>query len=300
MKATMSTPQVSFAIQGMFCAKCAVKVESALMRLDGVVAAQVNYATERARVIYDPMHLYGTAMVDAVRGEGFDVRMQHFALDVDGLLYATSRQFVERMLHRTIGVSNVTLDFGGEHVEIDTFADDSSLRDIQRTLGRLGFVTESAPSKSIRWFVARTVIAVLLALVIALSAGEHVGWLATTSIIHLPFVAVTLGMFALFVTALPFYHFAFDAGLQGEFDAGVLIALISLVSFLIGIPLALIAPTTWLTGIAFVFATTLTAGWFLARALTALVLPRITKPKLAVPRPAASQTQFKAVSNSSN
>ncbi len=293
----MSTQQVSFAIQGMFCAKCAVQVESVLTRLDGVVAAQVNYATERVRVVYDPMRLYGNALVDAVRGEGFDVRLQHIVLDVDGLLYATSRRFIERILRRTAGVSDVTLDLGREHVEIDAFADDSSPRDIQRTLERLGFVTKSTPSKSMRWFVARTVIATLLALVIALSAGEHIGWLATTSVIHLPFVAVTLSMFALFVTALPFYHFAFDAGLQGEFDSGVLIALVSLVSFLMGIPLALIAPKTWLTGIAFVLATTLTAGWFLVRAVTALILPRISKQQIAVVKPVASPAQLNTVSN---
>ncbi len=297
MKATMSTRQISFAIQGMFCAKCAVKVESALTRLDGVVAAQVNYATERAHVVYDPTRLYGTAMVEAVRDEGFDVRMQHIALEVDGLLYATSRRFVERILHRTTGVSNVTLDFGEEHVEIDAFADDSSPRDIQRTLERLGFATEVLPSKGLQRFVAHTVIATLLAVLIVLSAGEHIGWLATTSVIHLPFVAVTLGMFALFVTALPFYQFAFDAGLQGEFDAGVLIALVSLVSFLIGIPLALIAPTTWLTGIAFVIATMLTAGWFLVRAVTALILPRISKQQIAVVKPVGSPAQLNTVSN---
>lgn len=295
----MSTQQISFAIQGLFCAKCAVKVESALTRLDGVVAAQVNYASERARVVYDPTHLRGSAMVDAVRGEGFDVRMQHIAIDVDGLLYASSRQFIERILHRTAGVSNVMLDLGREHVEIDAFADDASPRDIQRTLERLGFVTGRAPSKSIRWFVAHTVIATFLALVIALSAGEHIGWLPTTSVIHLPFVSVTLSMFALFVTALPFYHSAFDAGLQGEFDVGVLIALVSLVSFLIGIPLALIAPTTWLTGSAFVIATTLTAGWFLVRAATALFFLRMSKPMLAIAKPVTSPTQFKAVSNGS-
>lgn len=296
----MSTQQVSFAIQGMFCAKCAIKVESALARLDGVVAAQVNYATERARVVYDPVRLYGSAMVEAVRREGFDVRIQHIALDVDGLLYATSRRFVERILHRTTGVSNVRLDFGGEHVEIEAFADDSSPRDIQRTLGRLGFLTESTHPKSIRWFVARTVIATLLALLIGLSAGEHVGWFPTSSIIHLPIGVVTLGMFALFVTAFPFYHFAFDAGLQGESDAAVLTALASLVSFVIGIPLAVIAPTNWLTGIAFVIAPALTAGWFLVRAVTALLLPRTSKQSLAIAKTVTSQTQIQAVSNSSS
>lgn len=269
------------------------------MRLDGVVAAEVNYATERARVVYDPMRLGGSAMIDAVRGEGFDVRLQHIALDVDGLLYATSRPFVERILHRMAGVSGVTLDLGREHVGIESFADDSSPRDIQRALERLGFLIERTPTKSVRWFVAHTVIATLLALVIALSAGEHIGWLAATSVIHLPFVVITLGMFALFINALPFYHSAFDAGLQGEFDVGVLIALVSLASFVIGIPLALVAPTTWLTGFAFVVATTLTAGWFLVRAVTALVLPRVAKQTRAIETRVASQTRFTTLSSGS-
>jgi cation transport ATPase len=293
----MSTQQVSFAIQGMFCAACAVKVESALSRLDGAISAQVNYATEHAHVIYDPMRLGGTGMVNAVRGEGFDVYMRHIALEVNGLLYAPSRRFVERILNQVPGVSKTTLDLGRERVEIDAFADGISSHAIQRTFRRLGFSTEITLSKSARWFVARAVIATLLALLVALSAGEHVGWLQATSIIHLPFMLITLGLFALFVTALPFYNSAFDAALQGEIDSGVVMALVSVTSFLIGIPLALVARTAWLTGIAFVIATTLTAGWFLVRSVTALCLPRLSKENHAAAN--ASQGQFKGISDGS-
>ncbi len=291
----MSMIKVTFSIQGMFCAKCAVKIEQALTRRDGIAAAQVNYATERARVVYDPAYLSGKTIVEAVRGEGFDVRLRHDTLKVNGLLYATSRRSVERILRRVPGVSDVTLDFGRERVEADTFTDDISPSEIERTLRRLGFATENDSSNSRHRFVAHTLIAALLALLIALSAGEHLGWLPMTSVIHLPFVVVTLGMFALFVTAQPFYHSAFDAGLQGEFDVGVLIALVSLAAFLIGIPLALIAPTTWLTGASFVIATALTAGWFIVRAITALVLPRISRQRPA--KPVTPQTQLKPVSN---
>ena len=57
---SMSTRQISFAIQGMYCAKCALKVETVLGQLDGIIAAQVNYATERASVVYDPACAYGS------------------------------------------------------------------------------------------------------------------------------------------------------------------------------------------------------------------------------------------------
>ncbi len=45
--------QVELAITGMTCASCANRIERKLNKLDGVVAT-VNYATEKAKVTYDP------------------------------------------------------------------------------------------------------------------------------------------------------------------------------------------------------------------------------------------------------
>jgi len=45
---------VEFAAQGMTCGACAARIERTLARFDGVLAAEVNYATSRASVTYDP------------------------------------------------------------------------------------------------------------------------------------------------------------------------------------------------------------------------------------------------------
>ena len=45
------TAQVELTIGGMTCASCAARIEKKLNRLDGVTAT-VNYATEKARVVY--------------------------------------------------------------------------------------------------------------------------------------------------------------------------------------------------------------------------------------------------------
>ncbi|GAB3213910.1 heavy metal translocating P-type ATPase [Marinactinospora thermotolerans] len=52
---TTRTPggQIELTIGGMTCASCAARVEKRLNRLDGVTAT-VNYATEKARVTFDP------------------------------------------------------------------------------------------------------------------------------------------------------------------------------------------------------------------------------------------------------
>ncbi|MFD8979360.1 heavy metal translocating P-type ATPase [Streptomyces sp. NPDC059564] len=50
---TPGAAQVELAIGGMTCASCAARIEKKLNRMDGVEAT-VNYATEKARVTFDP------------------------------------------------------------------------------------------------------------------------------------------------------------------------------------------------------------------------------------------------------
>src|ERR1700733_613282 len=46
--------QAVFAIEGMTCASCAMRIEKCLKKVPGVADAQVNLATEKATVTYDP------------------------------------------------------------------------------------------------------------------------------------------------------------------------------------------------------------------------------------------------------
>ena len=75
----MTPQQISFALQGMFCANCAITIERVLTRLDGVVAARVNYATEHATVLFDPARASVAMLARAVRGAGFEVAIERVA-----------------------------------------------------------------------------------------------------------------------------------------------------------------------------------------------------------------------------
>src|SRR6478735_5949125 len=46
--------QATFALEGMTCASCAMRIEKGLKKVPGVLDAQVNLATERGTVKYDP------------------------------------------------------------------------------------------------------------------------------------------------------------------------------------------------------------------------------------------------------
>ncbi len=289
----MSTRQISFAIQGMrdACPKCAVDIEHALTQLDGVVAAQVNYATERATVVYDPLRVLPVTLVNAIRSCGFQISLVRMALYSDDLVYATSAQTIEKVLGRTEGVISISVDLGTRTVTLEMLPDSSypfdKLRagsstpsagqahgekarrtEFERALARLGFSTIPSPTPdAARKFVLRAFIITGLALLVVASAGAHVGLFATTGLFHSPLVIMAVSALVLLGAGLPFYVFAYDAASQGVFDTSVVIALLAIVSAIASLPLGMISPTSWLTSAGFVVTTTLTAGWFLLRVI---------------------------------
>jgi P-type Cu+ transporter len=62
---------VDLALEGMTCAACAARIEKVLNRLPGV-SANVNFATEKARVRYAPARANVERLVGAVRKAGYD------------------------------------------------------------------------------------------------------------------------------------------------------------------------------------------------------------------------------------
>ena len=272
----MSTRQISFAIQRMreACPKCAVDVEHALTQLDGVVAAQVNYATERATVVYDPIRVLPVTLVNAIRSRGYEVSLVRVALYSDDLLYASSAQTIEKVLGRTEGVISVSVDLATRSVMLEMLPDPSyhgeqaRRTEFERALARLGFRTIPSPTiATVRKFVLRATIITGLEILVVASAGAHAGFFAPAGLFHSPLVVMVFSALVLLGAGLPFYVFAYDAASQGVFDAGVVIALLAILSAIASLPLGMISPTLWLTSAGFVVASTLTAGWFLVRAI---------------------------------
>ena len=60
-------------VEGMSCAGCVSRVEKALSAVSGVDLAEVNLATKRATVSYDPGSTGPGALVDAINATGFSV-----------------------------------------------------------------------------------------------------------------------------------------------------------------------------------------------------------------------------------
>lgn len=65
---------ITIPIEGMTCAACSARVEKVLQRLEGVVDATVNLATEKAAVSYDPQKIHITEIRKAIEKAGYKPR----------------------------------------------------------------------------------------------------------------------------------------------------------------------------------------------------------------------------------
>ena len=67
----MSIREITFRIDGMHCAACAMGAEKAIKKLDGVEEASVNIATEKAFVKYDTDKVGIEDFANVVKSKGF-------------------------------------------------------------------------------------------------------------------------------------------------------------------------------------------------------------------------------------
>src|SRR3990167_6117205 len=99
MTAELTPAGVRFPVEGMTCASCVNRIERYLRKVDGVVDANVNLATETAAVRFDPARidraeLSGAAGTPAIEigfraPEGGLAGPRTLALDIEGMTCAS-------------------------------------------------------------------------------------------------------------------------------------------------------------------------------------------------------------------
>lgn len=88
--------QVQLRIGGMTCAACAARVEKVLGKLPGVESANVNLATEKADIRYDPAQVRLSGIRSAIEKAGYTPETISSRADVEDLA-AKQKQGIRRM-----------------------------------------------------------------------------------------------------------------------------------------------------------------------------------------------------------
>jgi Cu+-exporting ATPase len=101
-------------LSGMTCATCASTIEKALRNLPGVVAVQVNFASEIAEVEYDTSQAKLHDLEQAVTDAGYAIVNEQVVLKVGGMSCVSCETAVTSALKALEGVVSVTVNLATE------------------------------------------------------------------------------------------------------------------------------------------------------------------------------------------
>ena len=137
----MTDQKVTLPITGMTCVNCAMNIERAVNKLNGIKEANVNFAAEQATVAFDPKILHVRNVVENIHGSGYTVATAKVELPVTGMTCANCAMNIERALNRKIqGVINASVNFATERVYVEYVPSISNIDEIVSIIKKQGMV----------------------------------------------------------------------------------------------------------------------------------------------------------------
>ncbi|MBI4216184.1 MAG: copper-translocating P-type ATPase [Chloroflexi bacterium] len=135
--------QVVLPVGGMTCASCVATVEGALQGVAGVSLVQVNLATNRASVAYDPARAGLLDFEKAVKAVGYHMPWEAALLQLTGVgEQGVPAGVVETALKPLEGIIRVTVNPGAGAVRLHYVPGLTPLVEVKRALRGLGYGVE--------------------------------------------------------------------------------------------------------------------------------------------------------------
>ena len=136
----MPEKQITLPISGMHCANCSSTIERNLKKLDGVSAANVNYATEKATVVYDPSVLGEDAIIGKIRDVGYGVATAKVEFPITGMTCANCAATIERTLNKKVpGVLAANVNLATEKATIEYIPGQVTRGDLIAAIEKAGY-----------------------------------------------------------------------------------------------------------------------------------------------------------------
>ncbi len=134
-----SESRLDLPITGMSCASCAAHIEEGLSQLKGVVSASVNFAAEKATVIYDKSLASVDDFVGVVEDLGYGVSVSKITLPVKGMSCASCVENVQKTLSSLDGVVSASVNFATERATIEYFPSQVGIREFKKAVRDAGY-----------------------------------------------------------------------------------------------------------------------------------------------------------------
>lgn len=134
-----NSTQLEIGIRGMTCANCSSRVERALNKADGVTNANVNLATERATVQFDPTATTTSAILGTIKQAGYEPLVSEASFGVTGMTCANCSSRVERRLQQTAGVLEAGVNLATERATVRFLPGAVTLEQLEQEVRNAGY-----------------------------------------------------------------------------------------------------------------------------------------------------------------
>src|SRR5690625_2519074 len=239
-------------ITGMTCASCSSRIEKVLNRMDGV-DAKVNLATEQASVDYDKDNANLDDITKKIENLGFGVQYDEVEFDVSGMTCAACSNRIEKVLNKTEGVSNATVNLATENAVIEYNANVLTEKDLIDRIGNLGYGAKAKESdesrekkkeKELSRLKWKVIVSALLSLPLLVTMLDHLFGIALPAIFMNPWFQLAFAAPVQFILGWQFYVGAYKSLKSFSANMDVLVAMGTTAAF----GFSLFETYRWMTG----------------------------------------------------
>ncbi|HGO9421203.1 copper-translocating P-type ATPase [Bacillus cereus] len=137
--------EANLQISGMTCAACANRIEKGLKKVEGVHEANVNFALEKTKIMYDPTKTNPQQFKEKVESLGYGIVSDKAEFTVSGMTCAACANRVEKRLNKLDGVNKATVNFALEAATVDFNPDEVNVNEMKSAITKLGYKLEVKP-----------------------------------------------------------------------------------------------------------------------------------------------------------
>lgn len=130
--------QTALKIGGMHCAGCVNSIQGMVSKLEGVTKVEVNLATQKASLEFDPLTVDLSKIENAVNQAGYSVVYEKVTLKVSGITDSSDAEIIQKRLHPE-GIKNVSVNYGTSLIHIEYNSALLSLSDIRNMISKSGY-----------------------------------------------------------------------------------------------------------------------------------------------------------------
>lgn len=229
----MSNKEIALNIEGMTCAACSSRVERVLNKMDDV-EAQVNLATESARVTYNPETVTPTEVIEKIKAIGYDVRTEKLELSIYGMTCAACSNRIEKVLSKIDGVIQATVNLTNETATITYYRNVLTERDVIEKIKAIGYdakvrktddPSDTYKEKEIKKMRVKLIVSIILSIPLVLTMLDHLFGIAVPNILMNPWFQFALATPIQFIVGWQFYKSAYKNLKTRNANMDVLVAL---------------------------------------------------------------------------